>query len=89
MKTIIDPIRKMLAMGPRTKIDKRRELTAAWRWYEPRPVTWDGPGPRPASSYRAARRNAHRPHMASIRARDARRAARRAEQALQVKGGAR
>jgi hypothetical protein len=41
-------------------IARRRELTAAWRWYEPRKLILPKIGPRPASTYRAARRNAHR-----------------------------
>jgi len=39
---------------------KRRELTAKWRLHQPLPVRWDSSGPRPAETYRAARRNAHR-----------------------------
>ncbi len=39
---------------------KRRELTAAWRSYQPEPFTWNREGPRAAETYRAARRNARR-----------------------------
>jgi len=47
------------SLSPNT-IARRRELTAAWRWYEPRKLILPKTGPRPASTYRAARRNAHR-----------------------------
>ena len=39
---------------------KRAELRMAWRWYVPRAISIPAHGPRPAWSYRAARRNAHR-----------------------------
>jgi len=41
---------------------KRAELTTAWRLYRPAPLKFrhNGEGPRPAESYRAARRNARR-----------------------------
>lgn len=63
------------SFGPsdRTR-SRRRELSAAWRWYEPRPLVLPkGQGPRPADTYRAARRNAGRNHFA--KAAKARRAA--------------
>lgn len=46
----------------RRTIAKRAELTAAWRWVAIAPLKFrhNGQGPRPASTYRAARRNARR-----------------------------
>ena len=39
---------------------KRTERRRAWRPASPQSVTWPATGPRPAHTYRAARRNAHR-----------------------------
>ena len=64
MRGIFEPLMRsalpvFAGPSPRT-IAKRKELTAAWRIHRPAPFRLSGEGPRPASTYRAARRNARR-----------------------------
>lgn len=58
--TLRDLAGKPRASGSGAAQRRRSELSQAWRFHTPRPVTWPARGPRLAATYRAARRNAHR-----------------------------